>query len=93
MEEGVEMLNSTLIIQEILDRLRGVEKKEDGYIALCPCHNDRNNPNLQISIKADRILIYCFACGANGKAVMEKIGLSVSMLFFNSQKHGQRGRI
>ncbi len=82
------MFYSDFIIQEILDRLKGVEEKEDGYITLCPCHNDRNNPNLQVTIKADRILIYCFACGANGKQVMEKIGLPVSLLFY--EKHGRK---
>lgn len=84
------MFNSNSIIQEILGKLKGVEEKGDGYVSLCPCHDDKNNPNLQITITEEAILMYCFACGAKGKDVMKQLGLPVGKLFLKNKGYKRR---
>jgi 5S rRNA maturation endonuclease (ribonuclease M5) len=73
------------------DRLEGVRQNGSGYRALCPCHDDRT-PSLDIKEEAnDDLLITCRACGANGKAVAEKLGLPASSLFSNPRSDSQLG--
>lgn len=65
----------------LLDKPKRI--KDGSYMACCPCHSD-TNPSLSVTLVLDtkpRILMNCFGCGANGKAVMEALGLSVASLF------------
>jgi len=50
-------------IDNILNRLNGVQRSGRGWKALCPSHNDVN-PSLQIDVEGDLILAHCHAgCG------------------------------
>lgn len=66
----------------ILSHLQKVRRLGDGrYIALCPCHDDRN-PSLSVTVKPDGgVLIYCPACGAKGTDVCRTLSIEVSALF------------
>lgn len=72
-------------IEELLTYLNGVKplSGKDHYKALCPCHND-HEPSLDIKYGNKGILLACPVCGANGKNVMQALGLNVSKLFFDS---------
>ena len=62
-------------MNEILQRLNKVKKSGRGYIALCPCHQDKN-PSLSISQADDgRVLICCFA-GCCTKDILNSLGLN-----------------
>ena len=61
-------------LQEILDGLKGVKQTSDGYMALCPAHDDKN-PSLSISVGDNGIpLLYCH-CGCEYKDIMTALGL------------------
>lgn len=48
-------------LQNTLDRLKGVKKTLDGYIALCPAHDD-NTPSLSIADGDNgKVMLHCFA--------------------------------
>ena len=54
---------------EVLDELQGVTKKGDGWMALCPVHDD-TNPSLSIHVDTEgKVLMFCHACLANGTDV------------------------
>ncbi|MGN0488380.1 MAG: phage/plasmid primase, P4 family [Ruminococcus sp.] len=68
-------------IEELLGYFHGVKTLSDNhYLVKCPCHND-HKPSLDIAVKADKILMACPVCGANGKQVMGTLGLNVKDLF------------
>jgi len=66
-------------IHEILSKLSNVKKSGDGFTAICPAHDDKNN---SLSIKQDdtAILLHCFA-GCETKAIVSAIGYKLSDLF------------
>lgn len=76
-----------LQINELLTHFSGVKplSGEDHYIALCPCHND-HEPSLDIAVKGNKILMTCPVCGADGKAVMQELGLGVNELFYEQRQ-------
>tara|TARA_B100000902_G_scaffold387920_1_gene432735 strand:+ start:340 stop:744 length:405 start_codon:yes stop_codon:yes gene_type:complete len=68
-------------VNNFLNRLQKVKQVgDDKYSALCPVHDD-NNPSMTIKIVDDKILAYCFACGAKAPAIAEVVGLKTSDLF------------
>lgn len=72
---------SGLHIEELLPYFQGVKRLGDRhYKALCPCHDD-HKPSLDIVEKDGKILMACPVCGADGKAVMDELGLLVRELF------------
>lgn len=67
-------------LPEILERLKGVKKSGNGYIACCPAHDDRA-ASLSISQGADgKILLKCFA-GCSCEQVCSAIGVTIKDLF------------
>ncbi|GAA3018716.1 phage/plasmid primase, P4 family [Streptomyces fulvorobeus] len=68
-------------LTEILGRLRGVEEDHDGYLALCPAHEDRNHPSLKLTLKADGMLLMVCRTGCELKSIREKLDLSAADLF------------
>jgi putative DNA primase/helicase len=71
----------TLRLTEILGRLDGVEEDHDGYLALCPVHNDRNHPSLKLTLKDDGKLLLVCRTGCDRDELLAKMRLSVSDLF------------
>ena len=68
------------MLNVILDKLEGVRKTNNGYIALCPCHDDKR-PSLSIAEADDgRVLIYCFA-GCCTKDICQALGIGLKDLF------------
>jgi hypothetical protein len=66
-------------LTELRNKLRGVKGNEKKFTALCPAHEDKNN-SLSIEIKADKIMVHCFA-GCTTEAIMESLGLEMADLF------------
>jgi len=65
-------------LSNFLKRLEGVRKSGNGYMALCPAHDD-HEPSLSITQAEDRILINCFA-GCNAQDVVKSLGLEMKDL-------------
>ena len=63
-----------------LEKVRKATHREDEWYACCPCHDDKH-PSLCITEKDDKILMHCFACGANGLDVSEAISVNAHELF------------
>ncbi len=60
----------------ILERLRGVQRAGDGWLAFCPAHNDQHRRSLSIGLSNDgRTLLNCHAV----KCPVEKIVGAVQM--------------
>lgn len=72
-------------LTNILNRLEGVSKTPNGYVARCPAHNDRS-PSLSLS-EADngKILVHCFA-GCPVLDVLGAIQLELADLFPRRQE-------
>ena len=65
----------TDIVRNVLDRLEGVRPNGNGYKALCPAHDDRDNPSLSVGVGEDgRVLLKCFV-GCDTKDIVAAIGL------------------
>jgi 5S rRNA maturation endonuclease (ribonuclease M5) len=73
------MKEAIATIEQFLARLKGVRRKGDQWIALCPAHPDKN-PSLSIRVKDGKILINCFAACETDKVCAE-LGLKLSDLF------------
>jgi len=74
-------------INMLLEKLKKVSPKGKGqWMACCPAHEDRS-PSLAIKENHDgRILLKCFAgCGAAD--VMQAVGMTLSDLFPDGDKH------
>lgn len=78
------------MIEKILDRLDGVRKSGNGYIAKCSAHHDKS-PSLKVTELSDgRILIHCFA-GCSPHDILNSIGLTFDDLFPDGQLGEFRG--
>ncbi|HUT30839.1 MAG TPA: CHC2 zinc finger domain-containing protein [Sedimentisphaerales bacterium] len=62
-------------LQAVLSQLRCVRRNGSGYMALCPCHEDKK-PSLSVKNGRDgRILLKCFA-GCAYEDIAERLGLN-----------------
>ncbi|MEV6684415.1 phage/plasmid primase, P4 family [Streptomyces sp. NPDC051130] len=68
-------------LTDILARLSGVEEDHDGYLALCPAHNDRNHPSLKLTLKDDGKLLIVCRTGCDRAKILEALRLPASALF------------
>ena len=77
-------------IEELITHFQGVKRLSgrNHYIVLCPCHDD-HKPSLDITEKDGKILMACPVCGADGKAVMNALGLPVRELFAEQRQAAQ----
>lgn len=75
-------------IQETLNLFPGTKKihSNDHYTVLCPCHDD-HKPSLDIKKGEKGIVMSCPVCGADGKRVMQELGLDVKELFDDSKRN------
>jgi|ERR1039458_8612939 DNA primase len=75
---------STKPIQQVLDLLEKVRASGEGWSALCPAHDDRNN-SLSIREGDDgRILLKCHA-GCDVNDILEALGLDLQNLFVRTR--------
>ncbi|MYW28218.1 phage/plasmid primase, P4 family [Streptomyces sp. SID2119] len=68
-------------LTEILGRLSGVEEDHDGYLALCPAHNDRHHPSLKLTLKNDGMLLMVCRTGCEKTDVLKAMNLTAADLF------------
>lgn len=68
-------------LTEILGRLSGVEEDHDGYLALCPAHNDRRHPSLKLTLKADGMLLMVCRTGCEKTDVLKAMSLTAADLY------------
>lgn len=71
-----------MYIEELITHFQGVKRLSGNnhYAVRCPCHND-HKPSLDIVEKDGKILMACPVCGADGRKVMNELGLPVRELF------------
>lgn len=65
---------------EISKALGGKRLSQDNYKAPCVCH-DEKTPSMSIRQRGDKVLLYCFGCGAGFREIvpeLEKRGLWTS---------------
>jgi putative DNA primase/helicase len=71
----------TLRLTDILARLDGVEEDHDGYLALCPAHNDRRHPSLKLTLKDDGKLLIVCRTGCDRSDILTKLNMTTVDLF------------
>lgn len=76
-------------LRALLSRLKGVKQYGDGFMAVCPAHQDKS-PSLSLSQAEDgRALLNCFA-GCKPRDVLGAVGLEMRNLFPENMSQGQR---
>lgn len=68
-------------LSEILGRLKGTEEDHDGFLALCPVHNDRNTPSLKLTLKEGGKLLLVCRTGCVQSDVLRAMNIVPSDLF------------
>jgi hypothetical protein len=64
----------------ILDRLQGVQRAGEGWLAFCPAHEDREQRSLSISQTSERTLLHCFV-GCTAEQIVHAVGTTLAALF------------
>jgi DNA polymerase-1 len=80
-------------IDHILGALKGVERHDGYFKALCPGHPDQNTPSLSVTEKEDgAVLVHCFVCKDQEKVLrgLEERGIRRSDLFYENGKRPDR---
>ena len=65
-EEVINDIRNKAAIEDVIGHYIEVIKKGNGYVAMCPFHDD-HNPSLSIS--RDKKIFKCFVCGEKGGVV------------------------
>jgi hypothetical protein len=68
-----------MTIDEILSKLKGVKRSNDGFVAKCPAHDDRTG-SLSVGAGRGKVLMHCFA-GCTAPNVVKALGLEWRDLF------------
>ncbi|MBF0548244.1 MAG: AAA family ATPase [Candidatus Riflebacteria bacterium] len=74
-----------------LSHFSHVKKNSNGWQVCCPAHED-TKASLSITIKGNKILLYCHA-GCSNEAILEAIGLKLKDLFLESKLQPQKPEI
>jgi hypothetical protein len=69
---------------EFVCYLKAVRLVPDGWMALCPAHDDQK-PSLSVSEKGGRILLHCFA-GCRAESIVSAVSLSITDLFAGTDR-------
>lgn len=68
-------------LQMMLDRLSGVKRFQNGFMAYCPSHSDQRSQSLGIRIGRNGGIIFnCFA-GCDRQEILASVGLTFTDLF------------
>jgi len=70
-------------LDDFLSQLNKVKKSGNGYVALCPAHDDKKH-SLSVTADKEKILVKCFV-GCSAEAIVDSLGLGMSDLFVNSR--------
>jgi hypothetical protein len=87
-----------MTLDDLLSHLERVRRSGNGFIALCPAHDDRKH-SLSITQADDRILLHCFVdCGID--EICDALGIRVKDLFgangantSNTQRYSDQRRL
>lgn len=71
-------------LSEFLKYLKGVTRKADYYLAICPSHDDRKR-SLSVKAGKDGVVCYCHA-GCSVEQVVDALDLKLSDLFYEPPK-------
>src|SRR2546425_13110584 len=86
-DRGVGMIRPA-----ILDRLRGVQRAGNGWLAFCPAHNDQNKRSLSVGVTDDgKTLLKCHAAGCPVEQITAAVDMTLADLARLSD-NGQRRR-
>jgi len=70
-----------MTVEQILERLHGVQKNSTGWVSFCPAHPDRTKRSLSISRGRDgRALLKCFV-GCPTEAIVAALNMTLADLF------------
>jgi putative DNA primase/helicase len=69
----------TGVLERVLRRLKGVRPSGDGYLALCPAHDD-HRPSLSIADGNSGVVINCHT-GCEAEAIVAALGMHLGDLF------------
>src|SRR5215211_6932597 len=76
-------------VEKLLERLEGIERRNGGFMALCPSHDD-HTPSLSVSEgNGGKALVRCFA-GCETGDVLDALGLSIYDLFERGERNNGR---
>ena len=75
-------------IDGFLSHFKNVRKTTNGWQACCPAHEDKK-ASLSISVKEDKILLYCHA-GCTHEAILDATNLKQKDLFLDSKPSGSK---
>lgn len=78
-------------IDGFLSHFKNVRKTTNGWQACCPAHEDKK-ASLSISVKEDKILLYCHA-GCTHEAILEATNLKQKDLFLDSKPSSSKPEI
>ena len=77
-------------VQRVLDRLDGVHRDGEQWLARCPAHDDQN-PSLSVGVGDDgRVLVSCHA-GCDFAAIVKASGLAPGDFFAQHATNGKAG--
>ena len=79
-----------MTLQELLDKLDGVKKVGNSYMAYCPAHDDRHQ-SLSVKEVDGRLLLYCFA-GCSLENILDALGLKIQDLSTNHKEKLMEGK-
>lgn len=66
---------------QLLDRLRGVKARGQGWRAVCPAHDD-TRPSLDVDLAHDgKVLLCCRSAGCKPADIVRSVGLALTDLF------------
>lgn len=69
---------------QILSGLPGFRRSgEDRYFCQCPCHPEKT-ASLRITVKPDRLLLFCFGCHAGAEQILRVLNLPWAALYADS---------
>jgi len=77
-------------IHEITQKLNGVRKSQNGFIAECPAHDDKKQ-SLKIDETGGKVLLNCFA-GCPPQAIVKALGIDFRDLFNRPGSRGETTR-
>ncbi|MBN1631069.1 MAG: AAA family ATPase [Thermoleophilia bacterium] len=77
-------------IATVLDRLEGVKKSGQGYMARCPAHEDRRQ-SLSVSEGNDGRVLLCCHAGCETETILAALGLESRDLFAEGREAGGDG--
>lgn len=65
----------------ILDRLRGVQRAGEGWLAFCPAHDDRHKQSLSVGVGDDgRTLLKCHALACTVERITQAVDMTLADL-------------